>query len=133
MSGLGPQPGLDEPALVGRVGREAALLMSAITSKAKPKIQMSKPITANASSPLRTVVVMATSAAATVNVTHSAWMVHTFRKRMKDGLSSSKRSSLPALRMRPKRNVPRRTAQITTSAHSRTTLASSCRSTAGRW
>ena len=67
---------------------------------------------------------MATSAAAIVNVTHKAWMVQTFRKRTKDGLSSSKRSSLPVLRMRRNRNAPRRTAQMTTSAHSRTARAS---------
>ena len=50
---------------------------------------------ANTSNSLRLAVVMATSAAAIVKVTHKAWMVQTFRKRIKEGLISSKRSSLP--------------------------------------
>ncbi len=53
--------------------------------------------------PLRTVVVIAASAAASVMLTQSACSVQVLRKRMNDGLMASKRSSLPTLRMRVKR------------------------------
>ena len=76
------------------------------------------PAMAKASSGVRVDEVIATSAVAPVSVIHRPWIVHALKKRNVSGLISSKRSSLPALWMRLKRNDPSRTAQTMTSAPS---------------
>ena len=125
MPGPAPQAGLDEAPAVRRIGVEAALL--SVCNDFHPETEQpyaARRGCATGSRATRHVVVMAASAAPTVNVTHRPWMVQTLRKRMKDGLISSKRASFPARRTRRKRNVPRRTAQMTTIAHSRIARAS---------
>jgi hypothetical protein len=71
------------------------------------------------SNSFRVVVVIAASTMASVRVTHNPCRDQVVRKRKKEGLISSKRASLPALRMRRNRKVPRRAAQIATRASNR--------------
>lgn len=87
--------------------------MSGVGDNSRP------PTTAGIPNSFRVVVVIAASAAASVKVTHNPCRVHVMRKRMKEGLISSKRASLPALRMRRNRKVPSRAAQTTTRASSK--------------
>ncbi len=64
--------------------------------------------------PTRSVVVTATSAAASVSETQRPCRVQVMRKRGSDVLIAAKRLSSPALRMRRNRYEPRRAAQTTT-------------------
>ena len=74
-----------------------------MASMPNPASQTRSPITAKTARSLRTVVVIAASAAASVRLTHNPCRVHALRKRMNEGLIASKRVSLPTLRMRRNR------------------------------
>jgi hypothetical protein len=83
--------------------RKRLFWRSAVASMPNPATQTSAPTTVTTPIASRAVVVIAASAAARVRLTHSPCSVQALRKRTNDGLIRSKRSSLPALRMRRKR------------------------------